>query len=128
MRDIAARGLLFLDDGSSARSLTGNYAKALGMPHAFGDLQLDAQLQEQAILQKLDELERIARRKGSAIGIARLSTKPSPPSRNGARRLRPAAWRLSVSRRLPWMRRPKVLSRIVCDQAAHLAQQNTYPD
>lgn len=70
VRDIAARGLLFLDDGSSARSLTGNYAKALGMPHAFGDLQLDAQLQEQAILQKLDELERIARRKGSAIGIA----------------------------------------------------------
>lgn len=68
-RDVAARGLLFLDDGSSARTLTGEYAKALGMPYAFGDLQLDAQLEELAILQKLDELERIARRKGSAIGI-----------------------------------------------------------
>lgn len=70
IRDIAARGLLFLDDGSSARSLSGQYAKALDMPYAAGDLQLDGQLQEQAILQKLDELERIARRQGAAVGIA----------------------------------------------------------
>lgn len=70
MRDIAARGLLFLDDGSSARSLTGTYGKALGMPHAFGDVLLDAQLNRAAILAKLDELERIARRNGQAIGIA----------------------------------------------------------
>lgn len=69
-RDIAGRGLLFLDDGSSARTLSGEYAKALDMPFAFADLQLDGQLQEQAILQKLDELERIARRNGSAIGVA----------------------------------------------------------
>ena len=70
MRDIADRGLLFLDDGSTARSLTGGYGKALGMPHAFGDVLLDGQLNREAILNKLDELERIARRNGQAIGIA----------------------------------------------------------
>ncbi|BCH57821.1 hypothetical protein RvVAR0630_04450 [Agrobacterium vitis] len=70
MRDIAARGLLFLDDGSSARSLTATFAKAMNMPFSVADLQLDDQIQEQAILKRLDELERIARRNGSAIGVA----------------------------------------------------------
>ncbi|HBF32844.1 divergent polysaccharide deacetylase family protein [Rhizobium sp.] len=70
MRDIAARGLLFLDDGSSAQSLSGKFAKALNMPYSVGDLQLDDQLQKQAIVKRLDELERIAKRNGSAIGVA----------------------------------------------------------
>jgi polysaccharide deacetylase 2 family uncharacterized protein YibQ len=70
MRDIAARGLLFLDDGSSAQSLSGKFAKAMNMPYSVADLQLDDQLQKQAILKRLDELERIAKRNGSAIGVA----------------------------------------------------------
>lgn len=70
MRDIAGRGLLFLDDGSSAQSLTGTFAKTMDIPHAFADIQLDGQLQTAAILGKLDELERIARKNGSAIGAA----------------------------------------------------------
>ncbi len=67
LRDIGKRGLLFLDDGSSARSQTGAIAKALEVPHVFGDLQIDATVDRQAILKKLDELERIARRNGTAI-------------------------------------------------------------
>ena len=39
-------------------------------PHAFADLQLDADLSRESVLKKLDELERIARRNGTAIGIA----------------------------------------------------------
>ncbi|THF50247.1 divergent polysaccharide deacetylase family protein [Allorhizobium terrae] len=70
IRDIADRGLLFLDDGSSAQSLSGKFAKAMNMPYAFADLQLDDQLQRDAILKRLDELERIAKRNGSAIGVA----------------------------------------------------------
>jgi polysaccharide deacetylase 2 family uncharacterized protein YibQ len=70
MRDIASRGLLFLDDGSTAQSLSGTLAGAIEAPHAFADLQLDADLSEAAVLKKLDELERIARRNGTAIGIA----------------------------------------------------------
>lgn len=70
LRDIGARGLLFLDDGSSARSATSGIAKAIELPHSFGDMTLDAQLDKTAILQKLDDLERLAMRKGSAVGIA----------------------------------------------------------
>ncbi|MHA7971222.1 divergent polysaccharide deacetylase family protein [Rhizobium sp. CAU 1783] len=70
VRDIGQRGLLFLDDGSTARSLTDGFAKAIGMPYADGDLLLDGQPEKQAVLAKLDELERIARRNGQAIGTA----------------------------------------------------------
>ncbi|PZM09738.1 divergent polysaccharide deacetylase family protein [Rhizobium tubonense] len=70
LRDVGKRGLLFLDDGSSAQSKSGTIAKALAVPHAFADLQLDGELQTDAIIKKLDELERVARRNGSAIGIA----------------------------------------------------------
>jgi polysaccharide deacetylase 2 family uncharacterized protein YibQ len=70
LRDISKRGLLFLDDGTSAQSKTAVIAKAIDLPHAFGDLTLDGQLQADAILKKLDELERIAARNGKAVGIA----------------------------------------------------------
>ncbi len=70
IRDVASRGLLFLDDGSTAQSLSGTIAGAVEAPHAFADLQLDADLSREAVLKKLDELERIARRNGTAIGIA----------------------------------------------------------
>jgi polysaccharide deacetylase 2 family uncharacterized protein YibQ len=70
LRDISSRGLLFLDDGSSARSASGSVAKAIELPHTFADMTLDAQLDKTAILQKLDDLERLAMRKGRAIGVA----------------------------------------------------------
>jgi hypothetical protein len=70
MRDVGKRGLLFLDDGSSAQSKAGTVAKTIEAPYAAADVLLDGQLQEDAILKKLDELERIARRNGQAIGVA----------------------------------------------------------
>lgn len=70
MRDIGKRGLLFLDDGTSAQSKTAVIAKGTELPYAFADLQLDSQVDVNTILQKLDELERIARRNGQAIGVA----------------------------------------------------------
>jgi uncharacterized protein len=70
LRDISERGLLFLDDGSSAQSQTGAVAKALAMPHAFGDIQIDEQVSRSSIMTRLDDLERLARRNGSAIGVA----------------------------------------------------------
>lgn len=69
MRDIAGRGLLFLDDASTASSLSGDYARAMNAPHAFADLLIDGQLDRTTILKRLDELERIAARKGYAIGV-----------------------------------------------------------
>jgi uncharacterized protein len=70
MRDISGRGLLFLDDASSTQSLTSDYAKAFGGPHAFADVLLDQEVSKASVLKKLDELERIAFRKGTAIGVA----------------------------------------------------------
>ncbi|KQV73044.1 divergent polysaccharide deacetylase family protein [Rhizobium sp. Root1220] len=70
MRDISKRGLLFLDDGTSAQSKTSVIARGTGLPYAFADVQLDRQLDVNAILQKLDELERVAKRNGQAIGVA----------------------------------------------------------
>lgn len=70
MRDLSKRGLLFLDDGTSAQSLTGTLAGAMDVPHGFADLVLDNELERGKILKKLDELERIARRNGTAIGVA----------------------------------------------------------
>lgn len=70
LRDIGKRGLLFLDDGSSAQSKSGTISKALAVPHAVADVQLDGELNTDAITKKLDDLERIARRNGSAIGVA----------------------------------------------------------
>lgn len=70
MRDLAGRGIMFLDDGTSARSLTEKFAKALGMPYAGSDMVLDATQERGYILAKLDDLERIARRNGIAIGVA----------------------------------------------------------
>jgi polysaccharide deacetylase 2 family uncharacterized protein YibQ len=70
MRDIARRGLLFLDDGTSAQSLTATLGDALETPYGFGDVVVDTQLDRTAILRKLDDLERIARRNGTAIGTA----------------------------------------------------------
>ena len=70
MNEIAGRGLMFLDDGSIAQTLSGKVADSLSMPHAFADLTLDTEVKQEAILRKLDDLERIAQRNGSAIGVA----------------------------------------------------------
>ena len=70
MRDLAGRGIMFLDDGTSARSLTGKFASTLGIPFAASDMVLDATQERGYILSKLDDLERTARRNGTAIGVA----------------------------------------------------------
>lgn len=69
MQEIAGRGLLFLDDGTSAQSRAGEIARQSGYPVAFGDMLLDSEVEEMAILRKLDDLERLARRNGTAIGV-----------------------------------------------------------
>ncbi|MCY0148854.1 divergent polysaccharide deacetylase family protein [Hoeflea sp. G2-23] len=70
MRDLADRGLMFVDDGTSARSLADRFAKTLGIPFAASDMVLDATQERGYILSKLDDLERVARRNGQAVGVA----------------------------------------------------------
>jgi uncharacterized protein len=68
MAELGKRGLLYLDDGSSARSVAAELALKSGVPFAEGDATIDAVRERGEILKKLDELERTARAKGFAIG------------------------------------------------------------
>ena len=66
MAELGKRGLLYLDDGSSARSVAPELALKNGVPFAAGDAIIDAVRERGAILKKLDQLEATARAKGFA--------------------------------------------------------------
>lgn len=68
MAELGKRGIGYVDDGSSARSLAPETALKNGVPFATGDAIIDGVQDRGAILDKLDELERTARAKGFAIG------------------------------------------------------------
>ena len=70
LTEISQRGLLFVDDGSSARSQVRDMALAGQMPYALADRTLDTDRSPDAIRNELDVLERSARASGSAIGFA----------------------------------------------------------
>ncbi len=69
MRDIGERGLLYLDDGTSARSQADALSGANRAPFAAGDIIIDQVQDRTEILKSLDQLEATARAKGSAIAI-----------------------------------------------------------
>lgn len=68
MEELAKRGLLYLDDGSTARSVASDLALKDGVPFAASDAAIDASRDRGAILKKLDQLEATARAKGFAVG------------------------------------------------------------
>lgn len=68
MAELGKRGLLYLDDGSTARSVAAQLASKNGVPFVAGDNIIDAQQDRGAILKKLDELEATARARGFALG------------------------------------------------------------
>lgn len=68
MAELARRGLGYLDDGSSARSLAPQLAAQDRVPLAVGDAIIDDVQDRGAILKKLDQLESTARAKGFALG------------------------------------------------------------
>lgn len=70
LRMIAARGVFYLDDGSSARSLVMTLAPEQSLPAAQADVVLDVTVEPEAIETALARLESIARDKGLAIGVA----------------------------------------------------------
>jgi polysaccharide deacetylase 2 family uncharacterized protein YibQ len=68
MAELGKRGLGYLDDGSSARSMAPELALKDRVPLAVADTAIDAEQDRGAILKKLDQLEATARAKGFAIG------------------------------------------------------------
>ena len=73
LTEIAARGLGYLDDGASPRSVAPDVAAALAMPSARADLVIDADPTPEAIEAALARLLDRARERGSAIGVASAS-------------------------------------------------------
>ena len=70
LRDIASRGLLYLDDGTSAKSLAAQIAGSIQAPFVKADLVLDGNPNWNEIDTALAKLEAIAAERGIAIGIA----------------------------------------------------------
>lgn len=68
MEELTTRGLMYLDDGSSSRSMAAQVANASSTPFAGADVVIDSQRNKGEILKSLNELERLARGKGFAIG------------------------------------------------------------
>ncbi|MBN8994227.1 MAG: divergent polysaccharide deacetylase family protein [Rhizobiales bacterium] len=67
LAELGKRGLLYLDDGSSPQSKAPD-AAADRIPFLQADVVLDADTAPEAIDQRLDDLVRIARQRGFAIG------------------------------------------------------------
>jgi uncharacterized protein len=70
IRDVAKRGLGYLDDGSAPRSVAPALAAAQAMPFAKADLTIDAVPTAKEIDRSLATLEELAKQRGLAIGTA----------------------------------------------------------
>ena len=68
--DAAKRGLIYVDDGASSRSIAGQIAGAQNMPFAKTDVVIDAVPTPTEIDHALNRLEMTARQNGSAVGLA----------------------------------------------------------
>lgn len=70
LREIAGRGLMVVDDGSSARSLLAPAAAKAQIPALKVDRVIDSVTRADAIDQELQRLEVLARERGVAVGAA----------------------------------------------------------
>jgi hypothetical protein len=68
--EITKRGLIYLDDGNSPRSLASQIAGANSVPFAKAEVVLDAVPTPASIDRALTRLEALARERGVAVGIA----------------------------------------------------------
>jgi hypothetical protein len=69
LREAAKRGLIYMDDGSSPRSVAGQIAGSHNLPFAKTDLVLDAVPTPVEIDRALARLEILARDNGAAVGL-----------------------------------------------------------
>lgn len=70
LREIAQRGLIFVDDGSNPRSVASRIAGANNLPFAKADIVLDSVATPSEIERALGQLETAARERHVAVGIA----------------------------------------------------------
>ena len=70
IREAAKRGLGYLDDGSSPRSVAPVLAASQAMPFAKADFSIDAVPTAAEIDRALAKLENLAKERGTAVGVA----------------------------------------------------------
>jgi polysaccharide deacetylase 2 family uncharacterized protein YibQ len=73
LREIGKRGLIYLDDGTSPRSLASQITNANNLPFAKTDIVIDSVPTPAAIERALTRLEALARERGLAVGMATAS-------------------------------------------------------
>jgi polysaccharide deacetylase 2 family uncharacterized protein YibQ len=69
LEEIKSRGLLYLDDGTAARSTAGQIARDLGLDYSVSQIVIDEEQNGKEIDIALKKLETIALENGFAIGI-----------------------------------------------------------
>ena len=70
LREAAKRGLIYVDDGASPRSVAGQLAGSQNLPFAKADVVIDAVPTPVEIDHALARLEVVARDRGTAVGLA----------------------------------------------------------
>ena len=70
LREVSRRGLVYVDDGATPRSVAGQISGANNLPFAKGDVALDAVPSQAAIDKALARLETMARERGTAVGVS----------------------------------------------------------
>ncbi|MEM7299557.1 MAG: divergent polysaccharide deacetylase family protein [Pseudomonadota bacterium] len=70
LEEVEARGLAYFDDGSITHSVSPQLADKLKLPFERASITLDAVRSKSAIAGRLRHLEQLARRQGSALGVA----------------------------------------------------------
>jgi len=73
LREVGKRGLIYMDDGGSPRSLAGQITNANNLPFAKADIVLDSVPTPANIDRALTRLEALARERGVAVGMATAS-------------------------------------------------------
>jgi polysaccharide deacetylase 2 family uncharacterized protein YibQ len=75
LEEVKARGLMFVDDGTTQNSAGGQIAGTIGLEYGTGDVDIDSVPSPDSIAKALAHLESLAKERGSAIGVA--SAKPA---------------------------------------------------
>ncbi|HSG95854.1 MAG TPA: divergent polysaccharide deacetylase family protein, partial [Afifellaceae bacterium] len=70
LEELVGRGIFFLDDGSAGQSTAAAIGNAIAAPVVTADLTIDRQRSTRQIERQLENLEKIARTKGIAVGVA----------------------------------------------------------
>lgn len=69
LQQIQKRGLLFLDSRTSPKSVAGRVSQDLGLPTLVRNVFIDNDNEIDKVLKQMDEVERLARKRGVAIAI-----------------------------------------------------------